>query len=82
MTNDAITTWVTTAGNPVTKGTCIVDFKLPKIDKRMLVHKRVHVTTNHMNYDLIICSDSLRELGIDVLFSKNSVQHKHVRITI
>ena len=80
VTKDANTTWATTAGNFTTNGTCVVDFKLPELDKHMLVHKRIHVTTNHMNYDMIIGRDLLTELGIDILFSTKSVQLQHVTI--
>ena len=80
INNDNNTLWTTTAGKFSRTGVCKVNFKLPELDTHAVINTKVHVTKNDMNYDMIIGRDLLRELGIDILFSTESVQYNETTI--
>ena len=50
---------------------------LPELHKRHVVHWKMHVTENKLNYDMIMGRDLLAELGIDLLYSKNIIEWDH-----
>ena len=45
-----------------------------------MISHNVHVTDNHMNYDMIIGRDLLEELGIDLKFSTKTIAWQHREI--
>ena len=70
---EASTKWTTTAGNFATEGRCVVEFTLPELQRQAMIRHNVHVTDNHMNYDMIIGQDLLEELGIDLKVSTKTI---------
>ena len=69
--------WNTVAGTFSTNETAKVDFTLPELHEERLVTWKCHVTNGPMNYNMIIGRDLLSELGIDILFSNNTVIWDH-----
>ena len=67
------TKWKTTAGEFTTSFKTKIEFSLPELHERRIITKTMHVTPNHMGYDMIIGRDLLEDLGIDIKFSTSSI---------
>ena len=67
------TKWKTTAGEFTTSFKTKIEFSLPELHERRVITKTMHVTPNHMGYDMIIGRDLLEDLGIDIKFSTSSI---------
>ena len=78
------TTWNTLGGQFVTKKKCQLTFSLPEFDTRKRVQWTCHVdeTTDHTKaqYDMIIGTDLLVELGMDIQFSAKQMVWDHMTV--
>ena len=69
-------TWQTAAGDLSTSEQVQVQMTLPELHEKRVVHWKMHVTENELNYDMIMGRDLLAELGIDLL----SVSYTHLTL--
>ena len=53
-TKSSETNWNTVAGSFMTNEMCEAEFSLPELHEERLISWKCHVTTNDMNYDVII----------------------------
>ena len=78
------TKWKTMGGIFTTKQRALVEFKLPEFSNSRTIGAKVHVDdmTNPDNaqYDMIMGTDLLESLGIDLLFSKKLVTWDDLQI--
>ena len=71
--SDATTEWGTAAGTFITNNKCKLEFTLPEMHDRRLIHWECHVTKQAFNYDMIIGRDLLTELGMEFSFKKQII---------
>lgn len=78
------TTWKTLGGQFQTNQKCQLQMRLPEFDYRKEVTWICHVdgTTNpeHALYDMIIGTDMMGAIGMDILFSENSMKWEHMEV--
>jgi len=67
------TVWTTPAGNMSTTSKVKAQFSIPELHDNRLIEWDVHVTKDLGAYDMIIGRDILNDLGIDILFSTQTV---------
>ena len=72
-TKNGTTNWTTPAGNLQTKATVRSKFMLPELHDNRLIEWDFHVTKNMGAYDMIIGRDMLKDLGIDIQFSNETI---------
>ena len=68
------TVWTTPAGGLKTKATCKTQFTIPELHDNRLIEWEFHVTKSMGAYDMIIGRKMMRDLGIDILMSEDTVQ--------
>ena len=68
------TFWKTTSCTFSTTDKCRTEFMLPELSTTKRIVWAFHVTKQQMSYDLIIGQDLLRELGIALDFSTDTIQ--------
>ena len=68
------TFWKATSGTFSTTAKCRAEFILPELSTTKRIVWDFHVTKQKMSYDSIIGSDLLRELGIALDFSTDTIQ--------
>ena len=68
------TVWSTPAGDMKTTLKCKAQFSIPELHDNRLIEWDVHVTETLAPYDMIIGRDVLSDLGIDLLFSNNTIE--------
>ena len=69
-----VTTWKTPAGIVSTKSKCTAQFTIPELHETRLIEWDFHLTQDLGRYDMIIGQDLMNELGIDILYSKRTVE--------
>src|SRR5210317_162882 len=70
----AQTVWTTPGGALQTTSKCNGQFTMPELHDSRLIEWDLHVTKNLGAYDMIIGRDILTDLGIDILFSNNTIE--------
>ena len=75
-----VTEWRTSAGVFTTNEQTKLNLKLPEFFEQRIIMCDVHVTENTSTYDMIMGRDLLRELGIEISFSTESVTWDDVSI--
>ena len=70
---DTDTVWNTMAGTLATSKRGFLNIKMPEFNESAIIKINCHVTTNKSNYDIIVGRDTLRELGIIIDFSNDTV---------
>ena len=78
MKCDATTKWKTKGGIFANDKKAKIQFALPKFDTQKAIEWDIHVDSttksSETKYDMIIGSDVMDELGLDVKFSDHAVQ--------
>ena len=64
----------TTAGSFNTTAKSKLQFTMPELHEQRIITHQTHVTNAKMGYDMIIGMDLLKELGIDILNSTQSIK--------
>ena len=75
-----VTEWRTSAGVFTTNKKACLKLKLPEFFQNRIITYDVHVTENTSSYDMIMGRDMLKELGIQISFSADSVTWDEVSI--
>ena len=73
ITQDHVTTWKTTMGNFTTNSKAKIQFKLSELHEKRLINWNCYITKAPMSYDMIIGQDCLKDLGIDIKFSSQTI---------
>lgn len=77
-------TWKTMGGNFVTRSNAIIKFKLPEFSKTKTITWSKHVDDNsdlpHVQYDMIIGTNMMEAVGIDLRFSTMTIKLDYVII--
>ena len=68
------TVWQTTAGSFNKTAKSKLQFTMPELHEQRIITHDTHVTNAQMGYDIIIEMDLLKELGIDILNSTQSIK--------
>ena len=79
---DNSTVWNTMAGTLSTSKRGSLNIKMPEFNETATIKIDCHVTTNKSNYDIIIGRDTLRELGITLDFSNDTVTWNNATISM
>ena len=82
LNRSKVTEWRTSAGVFTTNQQTKLNIKLPEFFENRVVMYDVHVTENTSFYDMIMGRDMLRELGIQINLSTNSVTWDEVSIPL
>ncbi len=67
------TVWTTPAGALKTSTKCKGQFTLPELHDNQMIEWNLHVTKDLGAYDMIIGRDVLQDLGIDLIFSNQTI---------
>ena len=77
-------TWKTMGGNFVTRSKAIIKFKLPEFSETKTITWSMHVDDNsdpsHVQYDMIIGTDMMEAVGIDLRFSTMTIEWDNIII--
>ena len=68
------TAWSTMAGNFSTNSKCKLLFKLPELHDSATIIENAYVAQNLGTYDMILGRNTLRTLGINIIFSNNTIE--------
>ena len=81
LKNDATTKWLTSAGEFVTKKQVDAHYMLTEFHEARVIQSRLHVIEGPSSrYDMILGRDVLKELGIDIKFSTETIEWDGVSI--
>ena len=68
------TKWETQNGSFITNSKAKIEFLIPELNDQRLVKTTVHDTNQPMSYDIIIGTDLMQEIGIDLLNSSKTIK--------
>ena len=73
--------WTTAAGQMTTNKKVKIHFNLPEFYENKIIEWEAHVLEgNQSNYDMIIGRDIIKELGIDINFSKETMVWEEAQV--
>jgi predicted aspartyl protease len=73
--------WTTAAGQMTTNKKVKIHFNLPEFYENKIIEWEAHVLEgNQSNYDMILGRDILKELGMDINFSKETVSWEEAQV--
>ena len=76
------TKWQTQNGSFITNSKAKIEFLIPELNDQRLVSTYVHDTNQPMSYDIIIGTDLMQEIGIDLLNSSKTIRWDEQEINI